>query len=96
MESPFVRSQTARAITLQAGQNSLPKVLKTIAMKILVQIFSGDESAESSGIRKFLAEILIVRVRINQFQRHFYWLVSFSKIIRLRMMFRRSNSFAFC
>jgi len=69
---------------------------KSAAMKILVQIFLGGDSTESSGIGNFSVEILIVRARINQFQRHFYWLGSFSKIIRLRMMFRRSNSFAFC
>jgi len=83
-------------MTLQAGQNPLPKALKTIAMKILVQIFLGDESPESSGIGNFHVETRIVRIRMNRFQRHFHWLDSFSKIIRLRMMFRRSNSFAFC
>jgi len=37
---------TARAMTLQAGQNPLPMAFKGGAMKILVQIFLGGDSAE--------------------------------------------------
>jgi hypothetical protein len=96
MESACISAERECLVTLQRAQNRPREGCEEAESKIPVQKVLGDESRESRKMQNSAVDLQMLRIRINRFHLNSAYMISISEFIRLRMMFPRSNSFAFC